>query len=279
MQPFTLARSVPYETLRPEVDRILAGVTSAGEDPRVLRHILSVMDLTTLDGTDHPAKIRSLCSKALSLGEQGLPFPAAVCIYPPFIAGAKKALEGSPIRVATTAAAFPSGQMALRVKLEEIRYAAGEGADEIDVVISRGTFLAGDSDTVFGELEAMRELCRGITLKVILETGELHDPEIIARAAETAIRAGADFIKTSTGKVTPAATPEAVWVMLQVIRDHFRTTGNRIGIKPAGGIAEPVQALAYYHLVSDVLGQEWLTPSLFRLGASRLADRIVERLT
>jgi deoxyribose-phosphate aldolase len=178
--------------------------------------------------------------------------------------------------VATAAAAFPSGQMPLSVKLEEIKYAIGEGADEIDVVISRGTFLAREYHKMFRELDTMRELTGHKTLKVILETGELQTPENIARASEIAIEAGADFIKTSTGKSNPAATEEAVFVMLQVIREYHRKTGKQIGIKPAGGISDPEKALNYHWLVTEILGKEWLTPGLFRIGASRLADQIID---
>jgi deoxyribose-phosphate aldolase len=169
--------------------------------------------------------------------------------------------------------------MSLWVKLEEIRYAIGEGADEVDVVISRGTFLAGDYHRLYRELDTMRELLTRQTLKVILETGELQTPENIAKASEIAIEAGADFIKTSTGKITPAATEESVYVMLQVIREHHVKTGKKIGIKPAGGISEPEKALNYYWLVNEILGKEWLTPELFRIGASRLADRIIDHLS
>ena len=279
MIQYPLSENLSFGGMTEEIKTLVAGKPAPEKSLPELQAILSLMDLTSLEGSDNPEKITALCRKALSLGEKGLAFPAAVCIYPPFIALARKILAGSPVKVATTAAAFPSGQMSLPVKLEEIRYAVGEGADEVDVVISRGTFLAGDHQVVYDELAAMRELTKEQTLKVILETGELQTPENIARASELAIRAGADFIKTSTGKISPAATPESMWVMLRVIDAHFRATGKRVGIKPAGGIADPAQALIYYHLVSSLPGGAWLTPALFRLGASRLADRIVEKLT
>ncbi|MEI6681440.1 MAG: deoxyribose-phosphate aldolase [Bacteroidota bacterium] len=234
------------------------------------------MDFTSLEGSDTHAKIKALCEKAISFGEKGLPYPAAVCIYPPFIGTAKNALKGTPIKVATTAAAFPHGQMPLSVKLAEIRYAVSEGADEIDVVISRGTFLEREYNQLYREIDAMRDVTKHHLLKVILETGELLTPENIARASEIAIEAGADFIKTSTGKITPAATEESVFVMLKVIGEYYRNTGKKIGIKPAGGISDPGKALGYHCLVKEILGDGWLTPELFRIGASRLADRIVE---
>jgi len=279
MYSFSLLSGISFDHISNDIDLILGSKPSVAESREALREIFSFMDFTSLEGSDNPAKIQLFCEKAISFGDKGLPFPAAVCIYPPFISVAKHALRGTPIKVATTAAAFPSGQMPLSVKLEEIRYAIGEGADEIDVVISRGTFLAREYHKLFRELDSMRELAGKRTLKVILETGELQSPENIARASEIAIEAGADFIKTSTGKITPAATEESVFVMLKVIREYYRKTGKQIGIKPAGGIAEPEKALNYYRLVSDVLGKSWLTPGLFRIGASRLADRIVEHIT
>lgn len=274
MYSFSLLSGITFDNLADDIRSILDKMPAPEVSRDALQDIFSFLDFTSLEGTDNPAKIQALCRKAILFGEQGLPFPAAVCIYPPFVALAKQALRGTPIKVATTAAAFPSGQMPLAVKLEEIRYAIGEGADEIDVVISRGTFLEKEYHRMFREIDAMRELSTSHTLKVILETGELVTPENIAKAGEIAIEAGADFIKTSTGKIKPAATEEAVFVMLQVIREYFRKTGKRIGIKPAGGISEPESALGYYWLVKEVLGDQWLSPGLFRIGASRLADRI-----
>jgi deoxyribose-phosphate aldolase len=276
MFSFSLLSGISFDHLSDDIQMILHKKPAPEDSKHALREIFSFMDFTSLEGSDNQAKIQLLCAKAISFGEKGLPYPAAVCIYPPFISVAKQALAGTPIKVATTAAAFPSGQMPLSVKLEEIRYAIGEGADEIDVVISRGTFLAGDYNKLFRELDAMRELANQQILKVILETGELKTPENIAKASEIAIEAGADFIKTSTGKISPAATEEAVYAMLQVIREYHRKSGKKIGIKPAGGISEPEKALNYYWLVHEVLGKEWLKPELFRIGASRLADRIID---
>jgi deoxyribose-phosphate aldolase len=279
MYSFSLLSGISFATISDDI-RIIVGDQPAIADHKAeLRQIFSFLDFTSLEGSDNHAKIRALCEKAISFGEKGLPFPAAVCIYAPFIGTAKAALKGTPIRVATTAAAFPSGQMPLSVKLEEIRYAVNEGADEVDVVISRGTFLENEYHSIYRELDAMRDLTRHQVLKVILETGELLTPENIARASEIAIEAGADFIKTSTGKITPSATPESVYVMLRVIREYHRKTGKKIGIKPAGGISDPANALNYYRLVKNVLGEQWLTPELFRIGASRLADRIVELIS
>lgn len=279
MFSFSLLPGISFENVSDSIRLILDKKPSLEESKGTIRDIFSFIDFTSLDGSDNQAKIQLLCEKAISFGKKGLPYPAAVCIYPPFIAVAKHALRATPIKVATTAAAFPSGQMPLSVKLDEIRYAIGEGADEIDVVISRGTFLSGEHDIVFQELEAMRQLASQQTLKVILETGELQTLKNIAKASEIAIEAGADFIKTSTGKINPAATEEAVFIMLNVIREYYRKTGKRIGIKAAGGISEPGQALNYYMLVNEILGKQWLNPGLFRIGASRLADRIVEHIS
>ena len=278
MFSFSLLNGISFVSLSDDLRVILDKKPALTDCKPALRQIFSFLDFTSLEGSDNQTKIKALCEKAISFGDMGLPFPAAVCIYPPFIAIAKNILKGTPIKVATTAAAFPSGQMALSVKLEEVRYAVNEGADEIDVVISRGTFLNKEYHEIYRELDAIRDITKQKILKVILETGELLTPENIARASEIAIEAGADFIKTSTGKISPAATEESVFVMLQVIREYHRKTGKKIGIKPAGGISDPEKALNYYWLVKEVLGEQWLTPELFRIGASRLADRIVEIL-
>jgi deoxyribose-phosphate aldolase len=278
MFSFTLIDPVTEESVRRDLQDILQNSTLPGNNAFALRKIFSLLDFTTLDGTDNEGKIQTFCEKALAYASQGLPLPAAVCIYPPFISLAKRILTGTPVRVATTAAAFPSGQMPLKVKLAEVGYALEEGADEVDIVISRGTFLAREYNRVFDEIAAIKEMTGPTTLKVILETGELKSHENIARASEIAIRAGADFIKTSTGKISPAATEDAVLVMLRIIRAWYMQTGKKVGIKPAGGITEPEQALNYYRLVTEVNGPEWLEPELFRIGASRLADQLSSQI-
>jgi len=242
------------------------------------RTLLSCIDLTTLEGSDNTARIVELCRKACSFGESGLPYPAAVCVYPPFVGLAKKQLKGTGIRVAAVAGAFPSGQSPLSVRLEEVRYTVNEGADEIDMVISRGRLLEGDESFVFDEIAAIREVCKNVHLKVILETGELKTPALIRKASEIAIAAGTDFIKTSTGKIQPAATEEAMEIMLEVIREQYEKTGKKTGIKPAGGISEPKQALQYYFLTQRILGTGWLNKNLFRIGASRLADGLAREI-
>lgn len=243
-----------------------------------LKLILSCLDLTTLEGSDHDEKVTALCSKARSYESLGLPNVAAVCVYPNFARLVRNNLKGSSVNTACVAGAFPSGQSSLKIRLEEVRYAVAEGAQEIDMVISRGRFLQGDFDFITEEVEKTKTACGEAHLKVILETGELGSLENIRKASDLAIAAGADFIKTSTGKIQPAATPEAVWVMLESIKAHYIKTGKKIGLKPAGGIAEPDQAILYANLVDHMLGKEWLNNKLFRIGASRLADNIVKEL-
>lgn len=247
---------------------------------RVYADILGVIDLTTLEGTDTDKRIEELCSQASSFSARrdGLPDVAAVCVYPPFIALARKLLEGSDIRVAAVAGAFPSGQSPLFVKMTEVRYAVDEGAQEIDMVISRGKFLEGEYSFVFDEIAAIREACKDAHLKVILETGELKSATNIRRAAEIALEAGCHFLKTSTGKVTPAATPEAMLVLLEAIRDYQKRSGRMVGIKPAGGISDPHTALTYYWLTRQVLGPKRVNKKWFRIGASRLAGSLVEAI-
>ena len=242
-----------------------------------LKLAISMMDLTTLEGKDTPGKIAFVCRKAMQPMDTryDVPYCAAVCVYPNLVRVAKKFLGNSSVKVASVATAFPAGLTPLRLKLQEVRSAVREGADEIDMVIDRGKFLAGHHDIVFDEIAATKEACGPAHLKVILETGELETYDNVRSASEIALRAGADFIKTSTGKVTPAATMPVTLVMLEAIRDHFYETGVRIGMKPAGGIRTAKQALAYLVMVKETLGDDWLTPDLFRFGASALANDLL----
>jgi deoxyribose-phosphate aldolase len=245
-----------------------------------LQLAVRMIDLTTLEGKDTPGKVRQLCRKARVplVGDAGVGPCAAVCVYPNLVPVAKAALEGSGVKVASVATAFPSGQSPLEVKLADVRGAVRLGADEIDMVIDRGAMLAGDYATVFDEIAATREACGSAHLKVILETGELGSYDLVRKASELAIAAGADFIKTSTGKVQPAATPGVTLVMLEAIRDHYHATGRRIGMKPAGGVRTAKQALHYLVLVKETLGDAWLTPDLFRFGASALLNDVLMQL-
>lgn len=245
-----------------------------------LKLALSMVDLTTLEGADTPGKVRQLCTKAIHLhsGRKDLPMVAAVCVYPTMVRIAREALQGTPIQVAAVATAFPSGMNPLAVKLADTRYAVGEGAHEIDMVISRGDFLRGEYQRVADEISQVKEACGKAHLKVILETGELGTLDRVRLASDLAMQAGADFIKTSTGKIQPAATPEVVVVMLQAIDDYYRKTGKRIGMKPAGGIANAKAALNLLIMVREILGPAWLTPDLFRIGASKLPNDMLMQL-
>ena len=242
-----------------------------------LHMVLSMIDLTTLEGKDTPGKVNQLCTKARHLHDHrpGLPTVAAICVYPSMVSVAKKALQGSLIKVASVATAFPSGQSSLRIKLADTRLAVEEGADEVDMVISRGKFHAGDYQYVFDEIAAIKEACGKARLKVILETGELGTLDQIRKASTIAIAAGADFIKTSTGKIQPAATMPVTLVMLETIRDHFYKTGKKVGMKPAGGISKSKLALHYLVMVKETLGEAWLDKHWFRFGASSLANDVL----
>jgi deoxyribose-phosphate aldolase len=245
-----------------------------------LKLILSMIDLTTLEGQDTPGKVRQLCQKAIHLHDAmpGLPHVAAVCVYPTMVGVAKKALAGHDINVASVATAFPSGQSKLQVKLDDTRAAVEAGANEIDMVISRGAFLAGDYRYVFDEIRAVKEACGDAHLKVILETGELGPLDRVRRASVLAMHAGADFIKTSTGKIQPAATMPVTLVMLQAIRDYYYETGRMVGMKPAGGISTAKLAVHYLVMLRETLGNAWMTPEWFRFGASSLANDVLMQL-
>lgn len=241
---------------------------------------LSMIDLTTLEGQDTPGKVTQMCYKAMHLHDQlpGLPHVAAVCVYPTLVKVAKKALGDSGVKVAAVATAFPSGQAPKAVKVADTKFAVSEGADEIDMVISRGHFHSGDYNFVYDEIAAIKEACGQVRLKVILETGELGTYDKVRLASDIAIAAGADFIKTSTGKISPAATMPVTLVMLHAIRDHFLKTGEMIAMKPAGGIRTSKEALHYLMMVKEELGPEWLSPHWFRFGASSLANDILMQL-
>ena len=245
-----------------------------------IRLAISMIDLTTLEGKDSAGKVEQMCQKAKHPlpGDPSVPSVAAVCVYPNFVAIARRALAGTKIHVASVATGFPAGQVPLEIKLADTRRAVEAGADEIDMVIDRGAFLAGDYGMVFDEIAAVKEACLTAHLKVILETGELLTYDNVRRASAIAIAAGGDFIKTSTGKIQPAATPAVVLVMLEAIRDHYLATGVKIGMKPAGGVRNTKQALHMLVLVKETLGDAWLTPDLFRFGASTLANDLLMQL-
>jgi deoxyribose-phosphate aldolase len=304
----------------PTVDRVMVEERAAGFTKRSIKTsskraglllAMSMLDLTTLEGNDSPERVRALCRKAVTPmpGDDRVPGVAAVCVYPSLVRVARETLAGSGVRVASVATGFPSGQYPLEVRLEDVRRAVADGADEIDMVINRGAFLAGRLDEVAEEIRQVKLACGSAHLKVILETGELETLDNVRKASDLAIRAmdevagesrglkspapqegpakaggsalqdgPADFIKTSTGKVQPAATMPVTLVMLEAIRDWFFRTGKRVGMKPAGGIRTAKQALHYLVMVQETLGPEWLTPGRFRFGASALANDILRQL-
>jgi deoxyribose-phosphate aldolase len=245
-----------------------------------LKLALSMIDLTTLEGKDTQGKVKQLCYKAQHIADNltQLPSVAAICVYPNHVKTAKKSLMNSTIKVASVATAFPSGNSSLKIKLADTRMAVDHGADEVDMVISRGQFLEGNYGYVSDEIAAIKEACGSARLKVILETGELSTLENVRKASEIAILAGADFIKTSTGKISPAATMPVTYVMLQTIRDYYDTTGKMVGMKPAGGISTAKIALQYLVMLYETLGDAWMTNEWFRFGASSLANDIVMQL-
>jgi deoxyribose-phosphate aldolase len=241
---------------------------------------LNMIDLTTLEGKDSEGKVKQLCSKAMHLHEAypGLPTVAAVCVYPSMVKTAKKALGNSGIKVASVATAFPSGQSSAEIKLLDTKLAVDDGADEVDMVISRGRFLQGDYNFVFDEIAAIKEACGKARLKVILETGELVTLDKVRKASDIAMYAGADFIKTSTGKISPAATMPVTLVMLEAIREFYYKTGIQIGMKPAGGISKSKLALHYLVMLNETLGEDWMNNHWFRFGASSLANDVLMQL-
>jgi deoxyribose-phosphate aldolase len=286
------ARPAPYPLFYPPpppVDQVAVEERAASLGKRSIKKgakvaglqlAVRMMDLTTLEGKDTAGKVRQMCRKAIApLDRDPAIGPcAAVCVYPNLVPAAKQALAGSAVKIASVATAFPSGQSPLDVKLADVRHAVELGADEIDMVIDRGAMLAGDYAKVFDEIAATKEACGAAHLKVILETGELGSYDVVRKASEIGIAAGGDFIKTSTGKVQPAATPAVTLVMLEAIRDHYHATGRRIGMKPAGGVRTAKQALHYLVLVKETLGDAWLTPDLFRFGASALLNDVLMQI-
>jgi deoxyribose-phosphate aldolase len=261
-------------------DRVAALATrSVKNDAKMaaLDLAIQMVDLTTLEGADTPGKVAAMCAKARrpDPSDPAVPPVAAVCVYPDLVEVARDEVAGSTVVVASVATAFPSGRAALDVKLADVRHAVDAGADEIDMVIDRGAFLAGRYGQVYAEIRAVREACGPAHLKVILETGELVTLDNVARASWLAMLAGADFIKTSTGKVTPASTPPVAQVMLAAVRDYELSTGRGVGVKVAGGIRTAKDAIRYLVLVNETAGPRWLTPAMFRIGASSLLNDLL----
>ena len=246
-----------------------------------LKMALNMVDLTTLEGMDTVNKVTQMCYKAQHLHDEfpGLPTVAAVCVYPNFVKIAVNSLKDSPIKVASVATAFPSGHSSLDVKIADTKMAVDAGAHEVDMVISRGKFHMGDFGFVYDEIAAIKQACgTSVRLKVILETGELGNLDNVRLASDIAIAAGADFIKTSTGKIKPAATLPVTLVMLEAIKDHYYKTGIMVGMKPAGGISNSKLALQYLVMVKETLGVKWLDNHWFRFGASSLANDLLMQI-
>jgi deoxyribose-phosphate aldolase len=280
MPDFRHTPTIDQVGVEERIERLAQRSIKKGSKVTALNLAMRMIDLTTLEGKDTPGKVEQMCYKARHVCDAlpEVPSVAAVCVYPDFVRIAKKALAGSGIKVASVATFFPSGHGTLAAKVEETARAVDEGADEIDMVISRGRFLMGDYTYIFDEVATIKAACGAAHLKVILETGELCTLDNVRRASDIAMYAGGDFIKTSTGKVQPAATLPVTLVMLEAIRDYFFKTGKKVGMKPAGGIATSKLALQYLVVLRETLGGDWLTPDLFRIGASKLANDILMQL-
>lgn len=248
-----------------------------GNAKELLKQIFSLIDLTTLSEKDNIENVSRLCEKINLQSETftDMPSVAAICVYPELVSVVKDKLDNPLINIASVAGGFPASQTFTNIKVMEIEQAIVQGAEEIDIVMPVGKFLMDDLDYVDYEIQVIKQRMGPINLKVILETGSLMDLSLIRKASLLAIGSGADFIKTSTGKITPGATPEAMIVMCCAIRDYYNRTGKKIGVKPAGGISDARTALFYYHIVKEILGDEWLNKERFRIGASRLANRIL----
>ncbi|MFY7989664.1 MAG: deoxyribose-phosphate aldolase [Fluviicola sp.] len=282
-------KKVPDFLLSPSVDKVGVEERVARFQTRSIKNeakmeglkmVLNMIDLTTLEGKDTPGKVRQMCYKAQHLHDAypGLPNVAAVCVYPSMVGIAKKAVGNSGVKVASVSTAFPSGQAPSDIKVRDTKFAVDEGADEIDMVISRGKFLAGEYNFVFDEIAMIKEACGSARLKVILETGELASLDQVRRASDIAMYAGADFIKTSTGKIQPAATMQVTYTMLCAIKDFYLKTGVKVGMKPAGGISSSKLALHNLVMVKETLGNGWLDNEWFRFGASSLANDVLMQI-
>lgn len=268
------------DSIQKRLDTILSEILPHIDRQRALRTILSCIDLTTLEGADTHQKVIDIAKYAIAFkdGKRNIPSTAAVCVYPTLVATAVKTLVHTPLKVASVAGAFPAGQSPLHIKVAEVQYAIEQGANEIDMVISRGTFLEGKYDVVAEEIKAIKQACGEAHLKVIIETGELQSISNIRKASEISILAGADFIKTSTGKIAEAATLPAFLVMIDTIKEYYEATGKMIGMKAAGGISDVGTALKYYAILETVLGSAWMNNTYFRIGASRLANKVYEAI-
>ena len=254
---------------------------SKNENTEVYKFCLSAVDLTTLTCNDSVESVTDFARRTVTFAEKypEIPNVASICVYPSFVETVGVAVDGTPMRITSVGGGFPSSQTFLEVKMLEVAMAVENGADEVDIVLNVGKMLTGAYDEAANEVEMIRsEMDEDVVLKVILETGALKTPELIRRASLISMAAGADFIKTSTGKIDVAATPEAAVVMCQAIKDYFEATGRKVGFKAAGGVKSPQDAALYYTIVEQILGQEWLTTDLFRIGASSAANNLLSAI-
>jgi deoxyribose-phosphate aldolase len=274
--PSDINLTVDAEEVKQLVEKIQRSLPSAA-DKDLLKRIFSLIDLTTLSERDNIENVSQMCEKVNLLGESypSMPVIAAICVYPELVSVVKENLENPLISIASVGGGFPASQTFTNIKVMEIEQAIGQGAEEIDMVLPVGKFLRGDLEYVEYEIQIIKERIGSVHLKVILETGSLQEYSLIRKASLLAIESGANFIKTSTGKVAPGATPEAMVVMCQAIKDYYNRTGKKIGIKPAGGISDTETAILYYAIVKEILGEDWLHRDRFRIGASRLANRLM----
>lgn len=274
LSDFTL--SVDPDEVKQHLERSEAAIPP-GNNKELLKQIFSLIDLTTLSEQDNTENVSLLCEKVNQQTEAypAMPGVAAICVYPELVAVVKEKLDNPLISIASVGGGFPASQTFTNIKVMEIEQAIEQGAEEIDMVMPVGKFLVDDLEYVEYEINVIKQRVGPVHLKVILETGSLKEFSLIRKASLLSIGAGADFIKTSTGKISPGATPEAMVVMCCAIRDYYNRTGKKIGIKPAGGISDTQTALFYYHIVKEILGEEWLNSERFRIGASRLANRIL----
>lgn len=268
------------EIIEKKLAEILSDNT-AHPSVEVLHKIFSFIDLTTLNTDDNDEVALKFCNNLNSFSDSfpGIPSVAAICVYPALVETVRKNLKAKNINIAAVGAGFPSSQTFLSVKMAECELLVSKGADEIDIVISVGIFLAGQHQRISDEINLIKSTIGDVHLKVILETGLLKSAKNIRLASLIAMEAGADFIKTSTGKLNPAATPEAVYSMANAIKDYYQSTGRKVGLKPAGGIASVEDAMVYYSIISAILGKEWISSDLFRIGASRLANNTLSAIT
>jgi deoxyribose-phosphate aldolase len=268
--------TVEPEEVKQQLEKIHSALPSV-HDKELLKLLFSLIDLTTLSERDNIENVSRMCDKVNLLGESypSLPVIAAICVYPEMVSVVKEKLENPLVSIVSVGGGFPASQTFTNIKIMEIEQAIEQGAEEIDIVLPVGKFLMGDLEYVEYEIQIIKQRIGPVHLKVILETGSLGDFSLIRKASLLAIEAGADFIKTSTGKVSPGATPEAMIVMCQAIKDFYMRTGKKIGIKPAGGISDSETALLYYAIVKEILGEDWLHSERFRIGASRLANHLI----